>query len=146
MLDMDFSDIENKVKQAQQVVQEKKETPSVSTKPLKFEITPTSSEVKRTILSIINDRDLTYSDMINYFANNKRPVRAEKQKKKKGQEVKLSEVEIAMIRARKGGNTITALKERDQMYDTTFFDLCDFLELDIILRDRNDPDIEYKVE
>lgn len=97
-----------RAKQAQ-----KSKQPSTSIKPLIFEENENDSPLKRTIISIINDRNLTYSDLYNYTTKIKGGDIAEGQKF--------------------GYNIISGLKKRPTMIDTTFYMLCDFLDLEIRL-------------
>lgn len=94
--------------------------PSTSIKPLKFEPSPNDSPLKAEIIKQINARDLTYSDIYNYCTKIKNGDIAEGQKL--------------------GYNTITGLKKRPSMLDTTFSMLCDFLDLDIALIARHPSD------
>lgn len=93
-----------------------KKKPSTSIKPLKFDPSPEDSPLKAEIIRQINMRNLTYSDIYNYCTALKGGDIAEGQKL--------------------GYNIISGLKTRHTMIDTTFSRLCDFLNLDITLVER----------
>ena len=93
-----------------------KKKPSTSIKPLKFDPSPEDSPLKAEIIRQINMRNLTYSDIYNYCTTLKGGDIAEGQKL--------------------GYNIISGLKTRHTMIDTTFSMLCDFLNLDITLVER----------
>ena len=93
-----------------------KKKPSTSIKPLKFDPSPEDSPLKAEIIRQINMRNLTYSDIYNYCTTLKGGDIAEGQKL--------------------GYNIISGLKTRHTMIDTTFSRLCDFLNLDITLVER----------
>ena len=91
--------------------------PSTSIKPLKFEVSPNDSPLKQLLIRKINEKKLTYSDLHQYC----------------------TQVKGGDINEGKnfGYNLITGLRKRPTMTDVTFQILCDFLDLDIILRDRS---------
>lgn len=95
-----------------------KKRQNASLKPLKFEINPADSPLKTEIIKRINERNLTYGDLHEYCTN----------------QIKGGDV----AEGRKlGYNIISSIKSCHTMVDTTFALLCDFLNLDICLVDRN---------
>lgn len=95
-----------------------KKRQNASLKPLKFDIDPADSPLKAEIIKRINERNLTYGDLHEYCTN----------------QIKNGDV----AEGRKlGYNIISSIKNCHTMVDTTFALLCDFLNLDICLVDRN---------
>jgi hypothetical protein len=100
----------------------KNKIPSTSIKPLTFEPHPDDSPLKAAIVERINAQDMIYSDLYNYCTDLKGGDHAEGQKF--------------------GYNIISGLRNRHTMIDTTFSMLCDFLNLDIMLVQRQRDDEE----
>jgi hypothetical protein len=119
---LDFSNIIANVEKVRQAKAAKEKKPSTSVKPLKFEVDSNDSPLKAAIVERINARDLTYADIYKYCTNLKGGDIAEGQKL--------------------GYNTISGLKNRHTMIDTTFSMLCDFLEIDVMLVDRKKEENE----
>jgi hypothetical protein len=119
---LDFSNIIANVEKVRQAKAAKEKKPSTSVKPLKFEVSSEDSPLKAAIVERINARDLTYADIYKYCTNLKGGDIAEGQKL--------------------GYNTISGLKNRHTMIDTTFSMLCDFLEIDVMLVDRKKEENE----
>jgi hypothetical protein len=119
---LDFSNIIANVEKVRQAKAAKEKKPSTSVKPLKFEVSQEDSPLKAAIVERINARDLTYADIYKYCTNLKGGDIAEGQKL--------------------GYNTISGLKNRHTMIDTTFSMLCDFLEIDVMLVDRKKEENE----
>ena len=113
----DFTTVVANIDKVKEMKAAKQKKPSTSIKPLKFDADPEDSPLKAEIIRRINDKNLTYSDIYNYCTNLKGGDIAEGQKL--------------------GYNIISGLKHRHTMIDTTFSMLCDFLELDVLLVDRN---------
>lgn len=124
----DFSSVVANIDKVKEKMAAKQKKPSTSIKPLKFDADPEDSPLKAEIIRRINEKNLTYSDIYAYCTSLKSGDIAEGQKL--------------------GYNIISGLKHRHSMIDTTFSMLCDFLELDILLVDRNaiDDDDEDEEE
>ena len=95
---------------------------STSIKPLQFEISKEDSELKKLLIQQINSKNLTYSDLHNYC----------------------TQIMGGNISGGKnlGYNLITGLRKRPTMTDVTFLMLCDFLNLDVVLKERESIDEE----
>lgn len=112
----DLSSVVANIDKVKELKAKKVKKPSVSIKPLKFEPHEDDSPLKAEIIRRINQKNLTYSDIYAYCTKLKDGDISEGQKL--------------------GYNTISGLKNRHSMIDTTFSMLCDFLDLDIILVER----------
>lgn len=119
---LDFTNIIANVERVRQAKAAKEKKPSTSVKPLKFEVSQEDSPLKAAIVERINAQDMTYADIYKYCTNLKGGDIAEGQKL--------------------GYNTISGLKNRHTMIDTTFSMLCDFLEIDVMLVDRKKEEKE----
>lgn len=113
---MDFSSVIANIDKVKAMKAAKKKKPSTSIKPLKFDRHPDDSPLKDELIKRINERNLTYSDIYAYCTKLKGGDISEGQKL--------------------GYNIISGLKNRHTMIDTTFSMLCDFLNLDIMLVER----------
>lgn len=100
----------------------KKKRPNASIKPLVFEPHPDDSPLKAEIIRRINEKNLTYSDIYKYCIDLKDGDVNE------GQNL--------------GYNIIYGLRKRHTMIDTTFSMLCDFLNLDVMLVDKEESEEE----
>jgi len=118
----DFSEVIANIDQVKKQKAAKEKKPSTSIKPLQFDPHPDDSPLKTAIIERINARDLTYSDIYNYCTDLKGGDISEGQKL--------------------GYNIINGLRTRPTMIDTTFSMLCDFLSLDISLKDRKKDEDE----
>jgi len=117
----DFSSIEAnipKVKQLAKIATKDKKKPSVSLRPLKFEESENNTILKAEIIRRINEKNLIYNDLYEYCIN-------------------LCGGDDDAGR-KYAGNIISGLNRGHSMIDSTFYLLCDFLGLEIILRDRNE--------
>ena len=122
---MDFSNIIANVDKVKAAKAAKEKKPSTSVKPLKFVPHSDDSPLKAAIVERINSKDLTYSDIYKYCTEVKGGDIAEGQKL--------------------GYNIISGLKNRHTMIDTTFYMLCDFLRVDVMLVERkNDGEKDGK--
>jgi hypothetical protein len=90
---------------------------NVSLLPLEFTADPEDSNLKEALIEQINGRGLTYSDLFSYCTKIMKgdPVRGQKL----------------------GYNLITGMRKRRSMLDTTFSLWCDFLNLNILIVDKN---------
>lgn len=112
----DFTTVIANVDRVKAVKAAKSKKRSTSVKPLVFDSHPEDSPLKNAIIERINSKDLTYSDIYNYCTEIKDGDLAEGQKL--------------------GYNIISGLKNRRSMLDTTFYMLCDFLDLEVRLVER----------
>lgn len=125
---MDFTQINANIDKVKAIKAAKERRPSTSVRPLTFEPNEDDSPLKAEIIKRINDKNLTYSDLHNYCA-----------KIKGGDSKQGSDLAI---------NIINGLRKRPSMMDTTFYMLCDFLNLEIRLVDISDDgkDPEFNKE
>ena len=119
---LDLSSIVANIDKVKEMKAAKQKKPSTSVIPLKFETNPADSPLKAEIIRRINEKNLTYSDIYAYCTKLKNGDISEGQKF--------------------GYNTISGLRKRPSMMDTTFSMLCDFLDLDIMLVSRNKEESE----
>jgi hypothetical protein len=117
MKDFDFSNALNNADKVKAMKASKEKKPSTSIKPLVFEHHPEDSPLKEELINRINARNLTYADIYAYCTDLKGGDIAEG--------------------AKLGYNLISGLRKRHTMIDTTFSLLCDFLDLDIRLIERD---------
>lgn len=113
---MNLSSIVANIPKVMEMKAAKPKKPSVSMRPLKFNVSPEDSPLKTEIIKRINAKNLTYSDLYAYCTTLKNGDI------KEGQTF--------------GYNIISGLAKRHTMIDTTFSILCDFLGLDIMLVSR----------
>lgn len=114
---MDFTPVLNNIECIKKMKAAKKgRKPTVSLRPLKFDLNPEDSPLKSEIIKRINDRNLTYGDLYKYCTEIKDGNAIEGQKF--------------------GYNLISSLRNCHSMIDSTFSLLCDFLNLDVLLVDR----------
>lgn len=123
---IDFSNIISNIDKVKQMKAPKEKKPSTSLRPLKFDISPDDSPLKQDIIRRINEKDLTYADIYAYCTKVKGGDIAEGQKF--------------------GYNIISGLKHRHTMIDTTLSLLIDFLNLDIVLIEREKDTEDEKEE
>jgi hypothetical protein len=112
--------VRDAVDNADKVIAAKVAKPSrhnVSLLPLQFKADPEDSTLKAALIEQINSRGLTYSDLFAYCSKimNGDSIRGQKL----------------------GYNLITGMRKRRSMLDTTFSLWCDFLNLSILIVDKN---------
>jgi len=105
----------DKIKEIKSVTKEKKLSTSI--KPLKFTPNENDSPLKAIIIERINSMNLTYSDLYNYCTTFRGDDPVEGQ--------------------RLGSNIINGLRNRPTMLDTTLSMLCNFLNLDILFKEKS---------
>ena len=116
----DFTTIEENIPKIKQlkVLSKDKKKPSVSLRPLKFEESEENTILKAEIIRRINEKNLIYNDLYEYCIN-------------------LLDGDVDAGR-KYAGNIISGLNRGHSMIDSTFYLLCDFLGLEIILKEKNE--------
>lgn len=112
----DLSSVVANIDKVKQMKAAKPKKANTSIRPLQFDQDPDDSPLKDELIRRINEKNLTYSDIYDYCTKLKGGDTSEGQKL--------------------GYNVISGLRKRHTMIDTTFSMLCDFLNLDIMLVER----------